>query len=241
MKHLLLLLSLIFTQIALPAQVISLTPTPVDKAFQVDLSDPTLDLELHVTVKNDTTTDILLKWTRIVKNAPLDWDTQVCDNNFCYLPHVNSNIDPALNLNEPFKLRAGESFDLIFHVLPNGTPGEGNFELVFALAEAPDTPIDTAIFNTTVNLTTSAFDLKNKDIRVFPNPATSYFELTDVNGVDQIKVYNMLGREVRSYRAYTRQQYNVADLPDGLYLISLMNDRKGIVKTVRLNKRGWRP
>lgn len=241
MKHLLLLISLIFTQIALPAQVISLTPTPVDKVFQVDLTDPALDLELHVTVKNETNNKVGLKWTRVVKSAPLDWDTQVCDNNFCYLPHVNTNVDPALSLNEPFELEAGESFDLIFHVLPNGTPGEGNFELVFALTSAPDTPIDTAVFNTSVNLTTSAFDLKKSDIRVFPNPTTSYFELTDVNGVDRIKIYNVLGREVRTYRAYTGQQYNVADLPDGLYLVSLMNDRKGIVKTVRLNKRQWRP
>ncbi len=243
MKHFLPFIISLFVHVALAQPVMSLQPNPVNKTFAVDLTDPTLDLELHATLKNETAQEIRLKWTRVVKNAPLDWDTQVCDNNFCYLPHINTNIDAALGLNEPVVLAPGESFNLIFHVLPNSTPGEGAFELVFALASAPNTPIDTAFYTIPVSaITTSArFDVRKSDIRVFPNPATDYFELTNSAGVDQLVIYNLLGRQVRNYRVNGGQLYNVSDLPDGLYLVSMVSNRQGIVRTVRLNKRSWRP
>lgn len=243
MKHTLLLIFLFFTvSVVLAQSPITIEPNPVERSFVEDLSDEFLDLELYAKITNTTNEPVSLKWTRIVNSKPSAWETQVCDNVFCYLPAVSSNIDENLGLNEPFVLEAGESFDLIFHVLPNSMEGAGSFELVFALTSAPDTPIDTARFvaNVTKSTTTSTFDVANSDIRVYPNPATDYFELTNMSGVDRLVVYNLLGREVRSYRPFRSEQYSLNGLPDGLYLVSLQSRGKAL-KTVRLNKRSWRP
>ncbi len=242
MKHLLPLIFLFLIQTMLAQSVISIDPKVVNKSFEVNLSDLTLDLEIHTKITNTTNQQVSLRWTRVVKSSPLEWDTQVCDNNACYLPHVSSNIDAALGLNQPFRLDAGKSFDLILHVLPNGTPGEGEFMLIYALASSPNTPIDTVRYSVTVrNRVSSTFDLSTLDIRVFPNPATNYFELSNTTGVDRVTVYNLIGREVRSYDVYAGNQYNVEGLPDGMYLVSLISDRKGTLKTVRLHKRSFRP
>jgi len=217
-------------------------PNPVTNEFSEDLSDMFLDLESYATITNTTDEPVSLKWTRIVNSKPSAWDTQVCDNVFCYLPQVSTNIDPDLGLDAPFVLEAGESFDLIFHVLPYGNAGEGRFELLFALTSEPDTPIDTAFFevNVVANTTTSTFNVIDESVRLYPNPTTDYFELTDATDVDHLVVYNLLGREVRSFRAARGERYSLGDLPDGLYLVSLQNRGK-VLKTVRLNKRSWRP
>jgi len=243
MKHTLLLNFLLFiSAIGWAQSPITIEPNPIDAAFSEDLSDEFLDLEIYAKITNTTNEEVSLKWTRIVNEKPSAWQTQVCDNLFCYLPAVSTNVDENIGLNEPFVLEAGESFDLILHVLPNGMEGEGDFELVFALTSAPEMPIDTARFfaKVTNNTTTSVFNIAHADIRLYPNPATDYFELTNATAVERVVVYNLLGREVRAYSASRGEQYNLHGLPDGLYLVSLQNRGKAL-KTLRLNKRSWRP
>lgn len=242
-KNLLLSLFLILTATFVQAQVIKIEPTTVTKAFtNQNLSDPTLQLQTYAKVTNLTNQEIRLKWTRVIIDQPIDWDTQVCDNNLCYLPLVSSNIDAAIGLNQPVIIKRDTSFEIGLYVVPNGVPGKGKFQLVFALESSPNTPIDTITFDISVNQTTSTRDIAKSDIRVFPNPAFDYFELTEGTDVEQIIVYNLLGREVRSFRSIGNgQQYNLNGLPDGLYLLSLLDNRRGIVKTVRLNKRSFRP
>lgn len=242
MKKNVLFLFLLITSLA-QAQVIKIEPTTVTRAFtNQNLSDPTLQLEQYAKVTNLTNQEIRLKWTRVIIDQPIDWDTQVCDNNACYIPSVSTNVDAAVGLNQPMVLAAGASFEIGLYVVPNGTSGRGSFQLIFAQASSPNTPLDTITFNTSVNTTTSTYDIAKSDIRVFPNPAIDYFELTEGSDLDRIVVYNLLGREVRSFRfAGNGQQYNLNGLPDGLYLLSMMDNRKGIVKTVRLNKRSFRP
>lgn len=243
MKHLLLLIFLIFVQMSLAqAQMIKLEPETVTQTFaNQDLSDPTLQLQTYAKVINLSGQKISLRWSRVIVDQPIDWETQVCDNSLCWLPHISSNIDAMTGANQPAVIEADTSFEIGLYVVPNGASGRGKFQLVFALASSPNTPIDTVTFDISVNQTTSTNDIALNDIRVFPNPAVDYFELNTVTNVDRLMVYNLLGREVRAYRTYSGQQYNITGLPDGLYIVSLINDRKGVMKTIRLNKRSWRP
>lgn len=242
MKKTVLFLFLLITTLA-QAQVIKVEPTTVTKSFpNENLSDATLQLQLYAKITNLTNQPISLKWTRMVVDQPLDWETQVCDNNACYVPLVSTNIDAAVGLNQPMVLAAGASHDIGLYVIPNGLAGKGTFQLIMAQASNPNTPIDTITFEVAVNLTTGINDISKGDIRVYPNPASDYFQLTNDSGIDNIVVYNLLGREVRSYRSIGQgQQYNLDGLPDGLYLVSLMDNRRGVLKTVRLNKRSFRP
>lgn len=242
MKQFILFFFLLINTLA-QAQVIKIEPETVTQDFKnQNLADFSLQLQQYAKVTNVTNQEIRLRWTRVIIDQPLDWETQVCDNNACYIPRVSTNIDAAVGFSQPVVLKPDSSFNMGLYIVPNGASGKGSFQLIFALASNPNTPIDTVTFNTSVNATTSTHDLGKSNIRIFPNPAIDYFELTDDNDIDRIVVYNLLGREVRSFRSVGNgQQYNLNGLPDGLYLLSLMDNRKGIVKTVRLNKRSFRP
>lgn len=78
--------------------------------------------------------------------------------------------------------------------------------------------------------------LDKAKLQVFPNPTSDYFELSSNELVDQLVVYNLLGRRVRTYDAVNGTKYYLNDLPSGLYLISLLNEKEGIIKTMRLSK-----
>lgn len=74
-------------------------------------------------------------------------------------------------------------------------------------------------------------------ISVYPNPTSNFFAVSDVNGVSELKVYNLVGKEMRSFDVETGAKYNISDLPNGMYLIQLINNKKKIVNTQRLQKR----
>ena len=241
MKQFLLAVIISSITFSLSAQILTIEPIPVEETFNVDLTNEILDLEMHATVTNNTNEEIQLKWVRQVIDKPQAWRSQVCDNNTCYVEQVSTNYDPDNGINEPAILGAGQSFDLIFHVLPNQTAGTGEFRVSFYLISDLNTVLETAVFMPTVSGLTSTNDLIKPRIKAFPNPAQDYIELTSNNLVDELVVYNIIGHKVRSFRAQNGKKYDIADLPDGLYLISLVNDQNGIVKTLRISKRSLRP
>ena len=74
-------------------------------------------------------------------------------------------------------------------------------------------------------------------LKIFPNPATNYIELTSNSTVDQILIYNVVGKKMKSFPVKDDGKYNVSDLPHGMYLVQLIGTNKKIIKTQRLSKR----
>jgi Secretion system C-terminal sorting domain len=76
-------------------------------------------------------------------------------------------------------------------------------------------------------------------INVYPNPATDFISLTNDNSsVQRVMVYNLIGRLTKTFEVeYEEQRFTVSDLPDGLYLVRLMDKTGKIVVTQRINKR----
>ena len=73
---------------------------------------------------------------------------------------------------------------------------------------------------------------------VYPNPATDYIRLKESKGVVEVRIFNLVGRQVESYRITEKDQsFRVADLPDGMYLVQLINAENKIIGTHRMNKR----
>ncbi len=246
MKHPLLVLILFLSTIAINAQdtLLTIDPVPVDTVFlvtQEDLDKSWFDVEAHAVVTNITEETLRLKWVRTSVESPEDWQTKVCDNNTCYNANVSSNIDPMIGLDVPAVMEPGAHFDLIFHLLPKGVSGEGQYEIAFSTVEEPDSILATAIFNFNVSLVSSTNELEKQSIRLFPNPAENYFKLTNNSSVDKIIVYNLVGRPVRTFRAFNGMLYDVSDLPMGMYLVGLISEEKGIIKTLRMTKRSMRP
>ena len=63
---------------------------------------------------------------------------------------------------------------------------------------------------------------KIEDIRIYPNPVKDYFFI-ECNNLIQIKLYDMLGREVLNQHINEKSLINISHLINGLYIIKLLS------------------
>lgn len=75
------------------------------------------------------------------------------------------------------------------------------------------------------------------EIRVFPNPATLYFRISTTAEIGQVVVINIIGKKVKVYEGREEQRYDIEDLPMGIYLVQIIDDKGKILATRRLSKR----
>lgn len=75
------------------------------------------------------------------------------------------------------------------------------------------------------------------ELRVYPNPTTDYLKINNNNVVDQIAVYNLAGKRIKSFNYSNGQKYYVGDLPRGMYLIELTNSNHRRLATRRISVR----
>ncbi len=244
MRRIILSTVFLFSVVWLAAQktVLSLSPNPVELEDIIDSGDPFFEIVGYATLTNVSNAPVSVRWQRIVPaNLPLGWEVLVCDNEGCYPPFISSNIMPEFELDAPLVLAPGGTSNLDVHVRPNGFPGSASIDL--HLTSGTDTTVlAVGTYNVTASLTSSARSAyKSQDIRIFPNPTVDHFQISPGGKINRVVVFNTLGRQVRSFDAYDgRRFYSLAGLPDGMYLVSLY-DNRGLVKTVRLIKRGLRP
>lgn len=244
MKKTLLFIGLCLFGFSLSGQDLKVTPTEVKQTFKVNISDPSLSLEVYASIENTSTKDTLkLKWKRRELDRPSAWQTQVCDGVECFVPIVSSNIDPALGLNTPFVLPPKAKVGFIFYVLPNQVVGTGKFAIQFSTVSKPDSILAAMNFEVTVqSLATNTRDLQfAPNVQIFPNPASDFFNLSFSEEVEQVIIYNQIGVQVRTYLAEFGQKYSLNGLPDGMYLVALTNERQDQRRVVKLIKRTQRP
>jgi len=234
------LLAFCLISLALQAQTITVESLHTVENFEnIDLTNPDIDLESHASVTNNTDQKINLIWKRIVKeNCPLEWQTQICDNNLCYFYTVDSN--PA---DKPFELEAGETFDgFIFHALPRTVPGCCRVKVEFSTVENPDVVLETAIFDVSVNTPACDFSTNTKEIEeaktvsIFPNPTHDRFTLSNNDVVNKIDLYNSLGQKLKTFDFENGEYMDISDLESGIYSIIMINAEGKALSTLMLDK-----
>lgn len=239
MKHILLCLLFFGSFYSLAAQRLVRVEPLTDKEIHLDdFSDISLEIEFAVRLTNLSHDTLELKWEKKILNQPNDWITQINDENGIYLPNVTTNYGPIPGTESPLMLLPGQTSEVSLHIMPLGAEGEGWYQLAFSYADAPGYVLESLDFNASVGEAQApTINVTKTDIRVYPNPAIYYFEITPNNLVDQIDVINVVGGKVLSFSYEHGQKYSIANLPSGLYMLSLVNHKKGVVKTVRLIKR----
>lgn len=75
-----------------------------------------------------------------------------------------------------------------------------------------------------------------ENLRIFPNPVTTSFEIGESDRVTSIRVINMVGREVRQFDYAAGTKYDIADLPQGMYLVQLRDVKDEVIHTQRVKK-----
>lgn len=92
--------------------------------------------------------------------------------------------------------------------------------------------------NAIAALNTNRVDTQNPKIKVYPNPATHYIKLSKVKNVSKIKILSLIGSPLKLYNVINQEEkYDVATLPNGLYLVQLLDAQNKVITTERLNKR----
>ncbi len=205
------------------------TPNPVEIIAPVD--SLITKQKIEITISADT--NYMIHWQLFKDPATWKsgWATQVCDLNLCYLENVDKNPKGI-----PNDARKGTGAWYVYFI-PNQIPGDSEMELVL-YGDADHTvelyriPI---IVHATTSSKTTNIKIKN-DIVLYPNPAQDYFSISNGNKIDKIKLYNILGTEIKSFYHYNNAQHLIGDLKPGMYLIQMLDKDNNIVKTSKLNK-----
>jgi type IX secretion system substrate protein len=75
-------------------------------------------------------------------------------------------------------------------------------------------------------------------ITIYPNPATNFISINTDNHVKQINIFNLIGRKLKTINNVVRdQRYDITDLPNGMYLIQIVDTSNKVMTTQRISKR----
>lgn len=74
------------------------------------------------------------------------------------------------------------------------------------------------------------------ELKIYPNPTTDFFQISNGIGVKKVIIYNMFGKEVKSFFYFNNAQYDVMDLRSGMYIVKMMDEKNKIVRSVKLHK-----
>lgn len=205
----------------------SYTPQPLVMSFGSEVVDNILDF--HINNAKDSMYTIYWKLEKDQSTWPSSWESKVCDKNTCYL----SNKDMCPPENPNFMGLGSTLFQL--HVNPNGDAG--STILVFRLFSDKD--FKNEVFKTKIYIN-SAVSTKNSqlksDLRIYPNPASDYFSITNNQAVKKLVIYNMFGKEVKSFFHYNNAEHEISDIKTGMYIVKMFDDKNRLIKTVKLNK-----
>ncbi len=203
----------------------------VDPSTFVLTGDPAdTDIAYHVLVTNTGTESDSFYWNFRMSDSPVNWLTWICDKNLCY--DFTYTTCPQ---NKPNILAPGESFDLQIHMNPRDTVGTANYEVNIRDAQGNILAPITGKFE--IGITSASKQLSDVNLSIYPNPAYSYFQVSELPSLKYVELFNIVGNKVKSYNAAPNKQYPVGDLMDGIYLVRLISNTGATLKTVRLSVR----
>ena len=180
----------------------------------------------ETSLSNSADTVLDLRWVRTINSIPEEWDNYFCAvPGNCGLPHTDS-----LN----FELPANTTEGLLqCHCEPHGVAGMATVT-VRIINNSTDEVLGTVDWVCDA-APVSTNDLEKANIKLFPNPASDYFQLVNGEKVDQIIVYNILGKQVK-YFGKEDEIYEVSDLTKGIYMVQLIDLDTEVTKTLKLKK-----
>lgn len=75
-------------------------------------------------------------------------------------------------------------------------------------------------------------------IKIYPNPATEYISIDNTEHVKELFILNLVGRKLKVIQNVEQDvQYDISDLPNGMYLVQIIDHKNKIITTQRLSKR----
>ncbi len=156
------------------------------------------------------------------------WEFSFCDSKLCY---DNTTECPS---NSPNILEPGSSTSWEFKVLPNNTYGTGSASVEFYSDSEFTNLLDKVEFEIDV-YKISTDDFEDQELTLAPNPASTYFKVLSDCEVSKIEVFNMIGKKVKNFETNNSNNYNIADLRNGAYLVKVLGQEGKVLKVTKLN------
>jgi hypothetical protein len=223
-----LLFTLLFAaiaQISMAQTVSTLKLTPMNQSIAANKDS--FEVVLRSTLKNTSSKPKTIVWTRIYQSITTGWTTSICDKNACYAARIGT---------QTLVLAAGEESNIDVHLYPSSIAGAAIVNVVIA---DQDSAAVTITGRYGFNLAVGTNDYKNAypDIQVYPNRTPQYFTIKDTeNRVFEAVIFDVFGREIRSFKNPINQELNVENLSAGSYFVSLFNQKNELLKVVPLAK-----
>lgn len=224
-------------------------PATVVKDVIVDDLDEEYQDITTLTVTNDSPRSIQLVRKQVIIGKPASWVYGTFSRRNRNAPYVIS--ESTTSNDQPVGLAPGES--ATFHVVlqPDGVAGDGRMEVHFSDLNVPGQLLGKAVVTTEIiqragpvaaPVNSNVSDSGTAQgvpttVRLYPNPARERFFVETPPGIKlgRIEVSNTLGKRILLFdRPAGKDGYDVEDLPDGLYLISIFDDKGKKLKTLRL-------
>ena len=218
-------------------------PANVNKEVVVDELDENYQDITRVTVTNTSGRTIELMREEVAGKKPGNWAYGTFSQRTDAAPFVVPRSGEAAT---PVLLQPGETATFAVVLDSEGQAGTGTIGVIFTDARTPGVTLGTASFTTRIvrRAQTSASPPRNltrrptpTSVSLYPIPARERFFIEVPGGVKlgRVDVMSTLGKRVRSYqRPAGEQGYDIENLPDGMYMISIFDDRGKKLKTLRL-------
>lgn len=242
MKQILLFLFVFLIGFNLSAQDFTINPNPVFLEGTYDLTDDFYIMKTHSTFTNGSTTDLELRWVVTEVDVPDAWEAQLCDKNACYAFGQYTNVDD--DINEPAEVMADSVTILDLGVRHRGVGGCGIYRVDVTTIQDTTVILASNTYELRANvdadcnvIATSTNNFDKVNVKVFPNPTNDYFTITDNRFVKEVQIFNIVGKQMSSIPFENGKAINVMSLPNGLYLIRMLDADQQVLKTTRLTKR----
>ena len=84
----------------------------------------------------------------------------------------------------------------------------------------------------------SGFYGVQKNISIYPNPATHFISIDNDENVKEISIFNLVGRKLLYFNDVKKnERYDVTSLPSGMYLVRIVDHSNKIITTQRISKK----
>ena len=229
------------------AQDYEITPNDITLDTLVDLSDAWTSGKMHSELFNNTPGEVELWWKITQTSGPSEWQPQLCVNNEsggCFSWDVLSNSAAALPNPIPLTIQATTYSIFDIGVRPKGVAGCGTYEIKVTPMNDTTNVLVTGVysfkFNVDANcdaLVSATNNFDKSSVKIFPNPTTDYFTISDNPYVESIQIFNIVGKQMVMTSFQNGGAVNVSSFPNGLYLVRMLDNDGDVLTTTRLTKR----
>ncbi|WP_242157499.1 T9SS type A sorting domain-containing protein [Aestuariivivens sediminis] len=88
--------------------------------------------------------------------------------------------------------------------------------------------VDAGAFELGATLSTADITLGDNEMRVYPNPAREWVNISSQNKINSVKIYSILGSLEKE--VYNSNKFSISDLSSGMHVMVIKTDNQSLVK-----------